>query len=227
MKNILYILSLVLLSTVLCIDGSTLSAQTVYRSSGSKSRTKKKNDSKFDVHKIVVGGNLGFSGTQIDNNTTYSFFSVTPMVGYQVANFDYAGISLGYQYSRYKFKNYYNPVTNQQYTYKLVLPTYYFGLWNHLFVIPQVFISTELLFTTYKYADGTTDLNTGELERFTESAPSVIFGAGYAGRQSSNQKVWYAFWINYDLLQHPNSPYYSDNDFFAGLFYKAGFFIRL
>ncbi len=224
MKKLLTTLSILSLSALLAVGTS---AQTVYKSTGGKSKNRLKGQSKFDTHKLVVGGNLGFNGGSVDDNTTYSFFSITPSAGYYLSDFDIAGISLGYQYSRYKFKNYYNYVTGNTYDYKLVLPMYYFGVYNHLFVIPQLFLNTELLYTYYKYTDFNYNIRTGEYDRYTELAPSVILGLGYASRQSADTKFWYAMSINYDILQHNNSPYYSGSDFFAGLFYKFGYYVRL
>lgn len=220
MKKISFVIA-ILLSTVV------LSGQTVYKSSGSKVKKRgSSGTSGFDKHKVLVGGNLGFYGYR-QGNQIISSFSITPMAGYQIAKFDHIGLSFGYQYNRIKFLDYYNPVTGERYDYKLKLPSYYVGVWNHLFVIPQIFISTEFQYNFFKYADGTIDPNSGEFNRENGSAPALLLGLGYAGRASMASRNYYAFWINYDVIQDPHSPYYSNNDLIYGLFYKAGFFFGL
>ncbi len=220
-KQLLISLSILIVS----LTAWDVSAQTVYKSSGGKSNKKSKSGAKFDKEKLVLGGNFGFYGQQIDQNTTFSFFQITPMVGYELTSFINAGVSFGYQYSRYKYNPYYNFVTGEEYLYKVKTPTTYFGIWDQIFIIPQLFLSTELLYTVFKYP--VPNYTTGEYDLLRGSAPSFLVGAGYANRSGPESKLYYAVWINYDVIQDPNSPYYSGNDLIAGLFYKAGFFLRL
>ncbi len=230
MKKIL----LVLFSLWLGI--SSVEAQRVYKSSGGKSsRSKSKNRSNgkseeklFSKENMIVGGNLGFNfgGSGYSGDASYLYFELNPQVGFAMTDWLHSGVSLGYQYIRYKFYDYYNPVTGQSYDYKLQMPNYYLGVWNKVFLFKQIFFSAEFQYTFYKYANSI-DVNTGEYLRQNGSGPSVLLGAGYAGRMSKTSRNYYAFWLNYDILQHPNSPYYSNHDLALGLFYKAGFYFGL
>ncbi len=211
---------------------SAIEAQTVYKSSGRKSSSSKnkraQSEKLFSKDKIIVGGNLGFNfgGSAYQGQQSYLYFELNPQVGYALTDFIHSGLSFGYQYVRYKFYDYYNPVTGQTYDYVLKLPSYYFGIWNKVFLFRQIFLSAEFQYTYYKFSNSLNP-STGEYLRQNGSGPSVLLGAGYANRFSKDARSYYAFWLNYDILQDPNSPYYSRNDLALGLFYKVGFYFGL
>ncbi|HBG39872.1 MAG TPA: hypothetical protein DDW85_00490 [Porphyromonadaceae bacterium] len=143
---------------------------------------------------LRIGATLGLSFSR-----NYSVFNIGPQVGYQFNHYFMAGAGMKYYYmktrgysyqSSYLYKNHLIGANIFGYVY----PVRFFTL----FAQPEI---------NYLWA-GYTDEATGERSRSQGWVPSLVVGGGL--RVGSSHIT-----LNYDLIQHVNSPYPSG--FFVGI----------
>ena len=143
-------------------------------------------DSFFDKRKLRYGANIGLSLSRY-----YSSFNFGPQVGYQLNNHLMLGAGVKYYYNKMRAYQY-----NQEYLYKNnLLGANLFG-----YVYPvqflTIFAQPEInhLWSNYR------NKVTGESTKSSGFVPSVVVGGGLRlGRSHVT--------INYDLVQHINSPH--------------------
>ena len=150
--------------------------------------------------RIVVGGNLG---AQFGSST---YIEVSPIVGYKVTDKFTAGIGFSYQYFS---ENYNDP---------------FFVDYKASVYGPRVFLQHDILFgffahAEYEYAWYKFKYEDFYLTEFKGQVPALFIGGGYNYFITDNAKL--QIMALYDLLNGPNSLYYSPWVFRIG--FSTGF----
>ncbi|MDO5523820.1 MAG: hypothetical protein Q4G48_07235 [Bacteroidia bacterium] len=148
----------------------------------------------FDKSKLRYGANIGLSLSR-----NYTAFNFGPQVGYQFNNYFMAGVGVKYYYNKVRAFQY-----NEQYLYKNnLLGANVFGYFYPVRYL-VVFAQPEI---NYLWANLKNE-TTGEATKSSGPVPSLLVGGGLrVGRSHIT--------INYDLVQHVNSPHPSG--FFFGV----------
>lgn len=140
----------------------------------------------FDKRKLRYGANIGLSFSR-----NYSAFNFGPQVGYQLSNRFMAGVGIKYYYNKVRAFQY-----NEEYLYKNnLLGANVFGYFYPARFI-AVFAQPEI---NHLWANLTNEV-TGEKTKNSGVVPSLLVGGGLRlGRSHIT--------LNYDLVQHTNSPH--------------------
>lgn len=140
----------------------------------------------FDKSKLRYGANIGLSFSR-----NYSAFNFGPQVGYQFNNYFMAGVGVKYYYNKVRAFQY-----NEEYLYKNnLLGANVFGYFYPARFI-AVFAQPEI---NHLWANLTNEV-TGEKTKNSGVVPSLLVGGGLRlGRSHIT--------LNYDLVQHTNSPH--------------------
>lgn len=200
----------IFVALLLCTAALSLSAQTVYNSSGRKVAKRPTSQSGFDIDKLVVGGDFRFTlGQQLS-------VGVAPMVGYKLLDQFVVGARLGYSYDRVKIDYSQLPVAATTNIFKY--NTFSGGLWARYLLFESVYIHTALeynFFQDYQYD------NNAQLIKKGIQSPSVLVGIGF--RQPVSDRVTFNTTILYDVLNDPNSYYYYFGS--GGIDYRVGILV--
>ncbi len=142
--------------------------------------------STFDKSKLRYGANLGLSLSR-----NYTSINIGPQLGYQLTNHFLIGAGVKY---------YYTKVRGYQYNTSTVYKNNLLGVNAFGYLYPVSFITIfaqpEINYLWSHYIDE----STGDTRNSTGAVPSVLVGAGIRlGRTHLT--------LNYDLVQHVNSPY--------------------
>lgn len=166
------------------IQSSTQRPTKEYTSQEPGSGIKNANTFQFDRRKLRFGADLGMS---ISRN--YTRLGIGPQVGYQINPYLLAGVGLKYYYTRvvtsaYELKN------------NLVGANVFGYVYPVRFIV--FFAQPELNYIRSTMIDKTT----GDEQKSSGTVPSVVVGGGLRlGRSHIT--------LNYDLVQHQNSPHPS------------------
>lgn len=145
----------------------------------------------LDRSKIRYGANLGLSLSR-----NYSSINIGPQVGYQVSEHFMLGLGVQYNYNKVRSYGY-----NSSSLYKNnLLGANAFGYFYPVRFI-TIFAQPEI---SYFWSNIRND-DTGHVSHSSGPVPSVLVGAGLRLSRSH-------ITLNYDLVQHRNSPY-SDTVF--------------
>lgn len=145
----------------------------------------------LDKSKMRYGANIGLSLSR-----NYSSINIGPQIGYQAS--PYFMFGLGVQYN-------YNKVRGYRYNNSTLYKNNLIGANAFGYFYPMRFITIFAQPEINYFWSNVIDENTGDISRSNGPAPSMLVGAGLRlGRSHIT--------VNYDLVQHTNSPY-SDNVF--------------
>lgn len=151
----------------------------------------------FKKENLFTGGgiSLGFSGNVFQ-------IGASPVLGYSIAPWVDAGITLNYNYVSFRdpFINYPDD--------KLRRSTYGGGVFSRLFPVNVIFahIQFEHNFIAEKYIPGNGDAS----EKIKVEANSLLVGAGYAsGRYPKSGQPFFYISLLFDVLNNDFSPYTS------------------
>lgn len=148
----------------------------------------------FDIRKMRLGANLGLSLSK-----NYTYLNVGPQVGYEFSKYFMAGVGVRYYYTKTRAYTYQN-----EYLFRNnLLGANVFGYCYPVSFI-VLFAQPEI---NYLWASEQ-DVSTGKKEYDQGWVPSLIVGGGL--RLGSVHIT-----LNYDLANHPRSPY--PKDVFLGL----------
>lgn len=193
---------------MLMLLSSGLMAQLRYNSGGVSAKPK---SGGFDPQKLVIGGGLGAGfGTGFMNA------GIAPMVGYAITPNFLAGVSLGYQYSRFRDGNsFYNTTTNRNETYPLNYHLVSPGVWMRYNLMGSFFLHAQFEYHLgnlrwtgpAQYAGGTGK----EKVKANYTIPTLLIGAGY--RMPISDRAGMYFGLYYDVLQNSTqSEYRASNN---------------
>ncbi len=189
MKKIIFLL-------FVCLASFSGQAQEIYNSSGRKVAKKPAKKTGFDRDKLVLGGDLRFSG-----GNGFISVGVAPVIGYKLMERLYGGVKLGYSYDRYKVDRAYLPMGTESNI--LSYNTYSGGLWGRFLLWESIYIHSELeynIFDNYFQDD-----LTGLLYKKKVESPSLLIGAGL--RQPITDRLSLNLSFLFDVLNDPNSYY--------------------
>lgn len=136
----------------------------------------------LDRNKFRYGANLGLSFSQ-----NYSYFNFGPQVGYQFNEYFMSGTGIKYYYT--KIKNISEIYRNHQLGFNI------FG-YTYPVKFITLFTQAELNYLWSAYSDN----SSGITSKAQGLVPSLVVGGGFRFGRSH-------LTLNYDLLQHNNSPY--------------------
>lgn len=142
----------------------------------------------FDQSKLRYGANLGLSLSR-----NYTYLNIGPQVGYQLNNQFMMGVGVKYNY---------NKVRGYQYNNSSVYKNNLLGVNAFGYLYPISFITIYAQPEINYLWSHFTNETTGESLHTNGAVPSFLVGAGLRlGRSHLT--------LNYDLVQHTNSPYSS------------------
>ncbi len=149
----------------------------------------------FDWNDVFLGGGLG-----LNVGTGRFGFSVTPEVGYSIADWVDVGLVFNFNYSSIKFQS---NAGGSWADYKQQNTIFGAGTFLRVYPIPSVFIQLqpEVNWITIKQSMTNTSLT----QKFHYNATSVLGGVGYAQRIVGRSNFY--IMIGLDLMQEVNSPY--------------------
>lgn len=146
----------------------------------------------FKKENLFTGGglSLGFGSNSFQAGAS-------PFLGYSIASWVDAGITVNYNYASYRnFTSYDN---------KLRRSTYGAGAFTKIYPVNFLFIHAQFEhnFINEKYIYGG-----GTSEKFKTEANSLLLGAGYAsGRYANSGQPFFYFSLLFDVLGNEYSPY--------------------
>lgn len=152
----------------------------------------------FKKENLFTGGSisLGFG--------SYSFQAgASPMLGYSLARWIDAGITLNYNYASFRNVNFNDP--NE----KLRSSTYGAGAFTRIYPIRVAFIQAqyEHNFVNQKLIPG----NGQPYSKSNQQANSLLLGVGYAtGRYQDSGQPFFYLSLLFDVLRNEFSPYVSN-----------------
>lgn len=147
----------------------------------------------FKPENLFTGGGLSLG---FGSNTFQA--GASPFLGYSLAPWVDAGITLNYNYTSYKDVFYFDD--------KLRSSTYGGGLFTKLYPVNFLFVHAQFEhnFINQKYVPA--DNTAGSKNKF--EANSLLLGAGYAsGRFSNSGQPFFYISILFDVLDNEYSPY--------------------
>lgn len=215
MKYLIYVL-------ILCMGINTVSAQETYSSSGRPDHAQKhKKTEGFDPSKLIIGG--GLAGLSFGGG--YTSFGISGLVGYRLTDNFSAGVELGYQYLRIQNDpiDIYDPngnyVTTANFDWKSTI--YTTGLWGRYLVWRNFFLQSRFeMLNVDDYQNFRPDVYGNIVaDDKRQWIPALILGAGVRQRITDNFSG--IFYLGYDVIQNPNSPYYKTLD--IGVLFNVGF----
>lgn len=145
----------------------------------------------LDRSKMRYGANLGLSFSR-----NYSSINIGPQVGYQPSQYFMFGLGVQYNYNKVRSYGY---DSSTLYKNNLIGANVFGYLYPVRFI--TIYAQPEI---SYYWANFENE-NTGKIARSSGAVPSVLVGAGLRLGPSH-------ITLNYDLVQHRNSPY-SDTVF--------------
>lgn len=140
----------------------------------------------IDKSKIRYGANLGLSLSR-----NYTSINIGPQIGYQASNWAMIGVGVKYNYNKVRGYRY-----NNSYLYKnhLIGANAFGYLYPVRFI--TIFAQPEINYMWSNY----TNEETGIEDHTNGAVPSFVVGGGLRFGRSH-------ITLNYDLVQHVNSPY--------------------
>lgn len=156
-------------------------------------KEEEKETGKFKRENIFLGGSIGLNAGGWNNTF---FIGANPQIGYSIANFLDAGIITNL--------NYFSLSYNQGgFDYKQSSFNYGAGVFLKLYPINQFHIQGQ-----YEYnwiASNVTQKQTGLKQKFLNTSPSLLLGAGY-GRRIIGETSFFTT-VLFDVSKNLNSPY--------------------
>jgi hypothetical protein len=152
----------------------------------------------FDKNRLIYGG--GFMGGMNGGSLAVG---ISPITGYRFNDYLSAGISLGYQYNRYKNAIVVmHPVSGQFLQYNLNYHIITPGIWGRLVLFKNFFIHTELEYNITNYNNFEFDYNSMRMRKYRDNitVPCLLVGGGI--RQPIGENASFVMYALYDVLQN-------------------------
>lgn len=220
-----------LIYLLLMLISAPAMAQLSYYNQRSNSATK---TSGFDKDRLVYGGGLGLGF----GNSAFNA-SIQPILGYKISETFAAGISLGYDYARYKYgESVYNYQTMRNEYTPTNFSMFKAGVWGRAYLPWNLLVQVDFAnhfthYTTYRAARFTNG-DPFEKVKLNYNMPTLLVGGGY--RQYISERVGIIFLLQYDVLQNSTEkivydsadrPYSVGSPYYGRLNYTVGFNIGL
>lgn len=161
-------------------------------SSFAQNNNEEKKSHKFRRDNIFLGGAIGLGAGSGGFST-----GANPEIGYSIAQWLDAGISTNVNY--YSFSAEYNGGVRQRSF------NYGGGVFVRLYPIRNVFV--QVLPEYNRINTNLRSAFTGERQKLSQEAPSLLLGAGYTSREIGRSSFYTA--IMFDVGTNTNSPYIS------------------
>lgn len=180
---------------------------------------KKKTVGSYDKKNWLIGPNLGLGG----GSRSFSIY-LAPTMAYAFTEQFHLGSTLGFNYYQQTL-NYSNILNGLPERYRYKMPMYTLSLFGRYHIARMLVLNVEPQLTWAKYVSNSPysynpadfNMTTGKFVEKKQRAiiPSFLVGGGYA--QHIGRNAYSFMMVNYDLIQNPNSMYYSTLDIRFGL----------